>query len=103
MRAVAAGRDGAINVLAISGGGSNGAYGAGLLTGWSDRGTRPEFTVVSGASAGALISPFAFLGSTYDPVLKNLFSEGLGEELLQIDGLSAIFGTGVFKTNHSSG
>jgi hypothetical protein len=78
VRAVAAGRDGAINVLAISGGGSNGAYGAGLLSGWSDRGTRPEFTVVTGASAGALISPFAFLGSTYDPVLKKLFSEAIG-------------------------
>ena len=98
VRAAAAGRNGAINVLAISGGGSNGAYGAGLLTGWSDRGTRPEFTVVTGASAGALIAPFAFLGSTYDPVLKSLFSEGIGQELLQIDGLSAIFGAGVFKT-----
>jgi len=97
-RAYAAGRDGAINVLAISGGGSNGAYGAGLLTGWSDRGTRPEFAVVTGASAGALIAPFAFLGSTHDPVLKNLFSEGIGEELLQFDGLSAVFGAGVFKT-----
>ena len=97
-RAEAAGRAGTINVLAISGGGSNGAYGAGLLSGWSDRGTRPEFTVVTGASAGALIAPFAFLGPAYDPVLKNLFSEGIGEELLQIDGLSAIFGAGVFKT-----
>jgi len=54
--------------------------------------------VVTGASAGALIAPFAFLGSAYDGVLKNLFSEGIGEELLQIDGLSAIFGAGVFKT-----
>jgi hypothetical protein len=94
----AAGRAGAVNVLAISGGGSNGAYGAGLLAGWSERGGRPEFAVVTGASAGALIAPFAFLGPTYDPVLKNLFSEGIGEELLQIDGLSAIFGAGVFKT-----
>ncbi len=87
-----------VNVLAISGGGSNGAYGAGLLAGWSERGARPEFTVVTGASAGALIAPFAFLGPAYDPVLKSLFSEGIGEELLQIDGLSAIFGAGVFKT-----
>jgi hypothetical protein len=94
----AAGRPRAVNVLAISGGGSNGAYGAGLLAGWSESGNRPEFTVVTGASAGALIAPFAFLGSSYDPVLKNLFSEGIGEELLQIDGLSAIFGAGVFKT-----
>jgi hypothetical protein len=91
-------RGGTVNVLALSGGGSNGAYGAGLLAGWSERGDRPEFSVVTGASAGALIAPFAFLGPTYDPVLKNLFSEGFGEELLQIDGLSGIFGAGVFKT-----
>jgi hypothetical protein len=96
--AKAAGGEGAISVLAISGGGPNGAYGAGLLAGWSDRGTRPEFTVVTGASAGALIAPLAFLGSSYDPLLKNLFSEGVGEELLQIDVLSAVFGAGVFRT-----
>jgi len=96
VRAGGAGRAGAINVLAISGGGSNGAYGAGLLSGWSERG-RPEFNVVTGASAGALIAPFAFLGPSYDPVLKNLFSEGIGEELLQFDGLSAIFGASAFK------
>src|SRR5215210_5910126 len=86
-----------VNVLAISGGGSNGAYGAGLLAGWTERGERPEFRVVTGASAGALIAPFAFLGPAYDPVLKNLFSEGIGEELLQFDGLSAIFGASAFK------
>jgi hypothetical protein len=96
VRAGGAGRVGAIHVLAISGGGSNGAYGAGLLSGWSERG-RPEFNVVTGASAGALIAPFAFLGPSYDPVLKNLFSEGIGEELLQFDGLSAIFGASAFK------
>ena len=92
-----ASRGGTVNVLALSGGGSNGAYGAGLLAGWSERGERPEFSVVTGASAGALIAPFAFLGPAYDPVLKNLFSQGIGDELLQIDGLSAIFGAGVFK------
>jgi hypothetical protein len=94
----AARRGGQFNVLAISGGGSNGAFGAGLLAGWAERGTRPEFTVVTGASAGALIAPFAFLGPEYDPMLRNLFSEGIGEELLQIDGFSALFGAGVFKT-----
>lgn len=87
-----------VNVLALSGGGSNGAYGAGLLAGWSQRGGRPEFAIVTGASAGALIAPFAFLGPSYDDLLKALFSEGIGENLLQIDGLQAIFGAGVFKT-----
>jgi Patatin-like phospholipase len=91
-------RGSVVNVLALSGGGSNGAYGAGLLAGWSDRGGRPDFAVVTGASAGALIAPFAFLGPSYDTLLKSLFSEGIGEELLQIDGLQAIFGAGVFKT-----
>jgi len=60
--------------LAISGGGANGAFGAGLLLGWTDSGTRPEFMMVTGISTGALISPFAFLGSDYDAPLKEIFT-----------------------------
>ena len=56
--------------LAISGGGDNGAYGAGFLNGWTASGTRPEFKVVTGVSTGALIAPFAFLGPKYDYVIK---------------------------------
>jgi hypothetical protein len=56
-------------ILAISGGGSNGAFGAGLLTGWTQRGNRPEFDVVTGISTGALMSTFAFLGPGYDDEL----------------------------------
>jgi len=48
--------------LAISGGGANGAFGAGLFAGWSAAGTRPEFAMVTGISTGALTAPFAFLG-----------------------------------------
>ncbi len=48
--------------LALSGGGDNGAFGAGLLVGWTQAGTRPAFDLVTGISAGALIAPFAFLG-----------------------------------------
>ena len=51
------------NYLALSGGGGNGAYGAGILNGWTDSGKRPDFAIVSGVSTGALIAPFAFLGS----------------------------------------
>ena len=59
--------------LALSGGGSNGAYGAGLLVGWTASGKRPEFTMVTGISTGSLIAPFAFLGSAYDqPADRNL-------------------------------
>jgi len=50
------------NFLAISGGGDDGAFGAGLLVGWSDRGDRPEFDVVTGVSTGSLSAPFVFLG-----------------------------------------
>lgn len=62
------------NYLAISGGGAEGAYGAGLLVGWSDLGTRPEFTMVTGISTGAMTAPFAFLGEEYDDDLKLLYN-----------------------------
>jgi hypothetical protein len=56
--------------LALSGGGDNGAFGAGVLCGWSAAGSRPRFKLVTGISTGALIAPFAFLGSEYDPTLR---------------------------------
>jgi hypothetical protein len=66
--------------LAISGGGSDGAYGAGVLTGWTESGTRPEFSVVTGVSIGALIAPFAFLGPRYDEeVHKNFTTIGAAD------------------------
>ena len=65
---------GEANYLAISGGGENGAYGAGLLTSWAELGTRPEFMGVTGVSTGALIAPFAFLGSTYDKELERVYT-----------------------------
>ena len=74
--------------LALSGGGSDGAFGAGLLVGWSERGTRPQCTIVTGASAGALIAPFAFLGPAYDEMLKSVFASGEMANLLQSDGLA---------------
>jgi predicted acylesterase/phospholipase RssA len=60
--------------LAISGGGDNGAFGAGLLNGWTKAGTRPQFKLVTGVSTGALIAPFAFLGPAYDERLKSLYT-----------------------------
>ncbi len=60
--------------LALSGGGANGAYGAGLLKGWSESGTRPEMTIVAGISTGALIAPYAFLGSSYDDELERFYT-----------------------------
>jgi predicted patatin/cPLA2 family phospholipase len=63
------------NYLALSGGGDNGAFGAGLLVGWSERGTRPVFKAVTGVSTGALSAPFAFLGSEYDFALTNVYTK----------------------------
>ena len=60
--------------LAVSGGGDNGAFGSGLLNGWSATGTRPEFKIVTGVSTGALIAPFAFLGPAYDAQLREVYT-----------------------------
>lgn len=60
------------DVLAISGGGAHGAFAAGLLLGWSEVGNRPTFRLVTGVSVGAIIAPFAFLGSEYDERLREL-------------------------------
>ena len=60
-------------MLALSGGADDGAFGAGLLSAWTDMGTRPEFTTVTGISTGALSAPFAFLGSDYDDELRLMF------------------------------
>ena len=60
--------------LAISGGGDDGAFGAGLLAGWSARGDRPVFGLVTGISTGALSAPFAFLGKEYDVKLKQVYT-----------------------------
>jgi predicted acylesterase/phospholipase RssA len=63
-----------MSMLAISGGGDDGAFTAGLLNGWTAHGDRPEFKAVTGVSTGALIAPFAFLGPRYDGVLKTIYT-----------------------------
>ena len=75
--------------LAVSGGGDNGAFGAGLLNGWSETGTRPEFRMVTGVSTGALIAPFAFLGPQYDPVLREVYTTMTPDRVFRARGLSA--------------
>ena len=70
------------NYLAISGGGANGAFGAGLLAGWTAAGDRPEFTMVTGISTGALTAPFAFLGPDYDDVLKSVYTTTSTEDIV---------------------
>jgi len=94
-------RAGALSYLALSGGGADGAYGAGVLNGWSAAGTRPEFSVVSGVSTGALIAPFAFLGPAYDAALRDVYTSGIAESLLSTPSIvRAIFGSGLFVNTH---
>ena len=86
-----------LSYLALSGGGADGAYGAGVLNGWSAAGTRPEFSVVSGVSTGALIAPFAFLGPAYDATLRDVYTSGIAESLLNTPSIvHAVFGSGLF-------
>ncbi|WVH10115.1 MAG: hypothetical protein EoVTN8_1672 [Fluviibacter phosphoraccumulans EoVTN8] len=86
--------------LALSGGGDNGAFGAGLLTGWTERGDHPEFRLVTGVSTGAMIAPFAFLGSDYDYVLKRTFTDVDQQDIFIELGLTgALFGDAFADTS----
>jgi len=94
-------RAGPLSYLALSGGGADGAYGAGVLNGWTAAGTRPEFSVVSGVSTGALIAPFAFLGPAYDATLRDVYTSGVAESLLETPSIvHALFGSGLFGNTH---
>ncbi|MDZ4735136.1 MAG: patatin-like phospholipase family protein [Rhodospirillaceae bacterium] len=68
-------------LLAISGGGDNGAFGSGVLVGWTAAGNRPEFELVTGVSTGAILSPFAFLGPTYDTQLRDVYTTVNADDL----------------------
>lgn len=85
--------------LAISGGGADGAFGAGLLKGWTDSGKRPEFQIVTGVSTGALTAPFAFLGPDYDPLLKELYTSFETKDLITKNLMGAISGPALADTS----
>jgi len=87
------------NYLAISGGGANGAFGAGLLLGWTATGTRPEFTMVTGISTGALTAPFAFLGPDYDDELKTVYTTTSTKDIVEERNIiTAVFGDSMADT-----
>ena len=81
-----------VEVLALSGGGSDGAFGAGLLAGWAERGDRPEFEIVTGVSAGAIIAPFAYLGASHDPALKVIWTAYGTSQLVTAQILPGLLG-----------
>jgi predicted patatin/cPLA2 family phospholipase len=86
-------------LLALSGGGSRGAFGAGLLTGWSERGTRPSFKVVTGVSTGALMASHVFLGSKYDKELERFYTTTTDKAIFSGPSyLAGLFGVSVMDT-----
>jgi predicted acylesterase/phospholipase RssA len=90
-----------IKVLALSGGGQYGAFGAGFLDGWTKSGTRPQFDLVNGISTGALLATHAFLGTAADDaVLKELYTSIDRRDIYRSDALGALFGgPALNKTN----
>ncbi len=71
------------NALALSGGGSNGAFSAGVLNGWTASGTRPSFDIVTGISTGAIVATFAFLGPAYDGHLRRFYTEVSSDDIYE--------------------
>lgn len=93
------GHGGSMTMLALSGGGANGAYGAGLLVGWTEHGDRPKFDIVTGVSTGALAAPFAFLGSEWDPQLKAAYTDGGASNLLSWRSFAAFLYPSLFSNS----
>ena len=86
----------AYSTLAISGGGENGAFGAGFLNGWTKTGIRPTFKLVTGISTGALTAPFAFLGPEYDETLKALYTGISAKDIYKERGILSALGSESF-------
>ncbi len=94
------GRDVA-NFLALSGGGDKGAFAAGVLAGWGERGDRPCFEVVTGVSAGALAAPFAFIDR--DLCLEEIYTEYGAGHLYKSRGLRGFFSDALNDTSRLEG
>lgn len=78
----------ALNMLSLSGGGQNGAFGAGFLNGWSESGRRPQFDIVAGVSTGALLATHALLGTPADDAaLKEMYTQITAENIYEDKGL----------------
>ncbi|MFD1949717.1 patatin-like phospholipase family protein [Sphingomonas arantia] len=86
-------------ILALSGGSDKGAFSAGLLNAWTRRGDRPQFDVVTGVSTGALIAPFAFLGSSEDATLTQIYTHVSQADIFRKRGILGALGqAGVVDT-----
>jgi predicted acylesterase/phospholipase RssA len=87
-----------LNVLALSGGGADGAFGAGLLVGWTESGKRPSFDIVTGVSTGALMSTFAFLGPAYDSQLEQFYTTTTNADIYNARGLEGLLTDSLYDT-----
>jgi hypothetical protein len=94
--------DDAIDILALSGGGAGGAFGAGAIVGLTYSGKRPEFEIVTGVSTGALIAPFAFLGPEWDDELTDAYTGGMSAGIVGRPGIGTMFRVGVFDDASTS-
>lgn len=83
-------------VLALSAGGADGAFGAGVLAGWTAHGSRPKFDVVTGVSTGALLSVYAFLGAEYDDLVRELYTNQTNETIFRKRGLGGILSDSLY-------
>jgi predicted acylesterase/phospholipase RssA len=89
-----------LNLLAVSGGGENGAFGAGLLCGWTQHGGRPTFELVTGISTGALMAPFAYLGTGYDAPLSTMYTGLTQDKVLVKRAITAALFDDALADNH---
>jgi len=91
--------DGVHTILALSAGGADGAFGAGVLAGWTAHGSRPEFDVVTGVSTGALLAVLAFLGPEYDSIIERLYTTQTNETIFRKLGLGGLFGDSLYDNS----
>ena len=89
-------RDNNHTILALSAGGADGAYGAGVLAGWTVNGTRPKFDVVTGVSTGALLAVLSFLGPQYDALAKELYTSQTNKQIFKRRGLNGLFSDSLY-------
>jgi predicted acylesterase/phospholipase RssA len=92
-------QDQPLRVLALSSGGSNGAFGAGIIVGWTQSRSRPDFSVVTGVSAGALLAPLAFLGSAWDPQIAEVYTTGVSQGVLRRRFFAGLLGSSVYSSS----
>ncbi len=89
-------RDDKHTILALSAGGADGAFGAGVLAGWTQSGTRPEFDVVTGVSTGSLLAVLSFLGPQHDPLVKELYTTQTNARIFRKRGLDGLLGDSLY-------